>query len=139
MKKLLIVCVLLFSMITLAQAQSGGHKKMASPEARAKMSAERLSKRLDLNKDQRTRIEDIYLNEEMAMATARKENMNDNTAKMAEMKRIHGEAEEKITNELTEPQKQKYEAWKMENKGHMKKHMKKGMKEKKPATTTPAM
>ncbi|MBB2151731.1 hypothetical protein [Pedobacter gandavensis] len=131
MKKLLIVCGLLFSIITFAQAQNAGHKKMESPEARAKMSAERLSKKLSLNKDQAKRIEDIYLEESMAMAQEHKEGMGDKEAKKAEMMKIHSEADAKISAELTEPQKQKYEAWKMEKK----EHMKKGGKKMSPKTT----
>lgn len=134
MKKLIIVCGLLFSIVTIAQAQSGGHKKMETPEARAKMSAERLGKKLALNEDQKKRIEDIYLQEAMDMSTAHK-GTGDKEAKKAEMMRIHKEADEKVSNELTEPQKQKYEAWKMENKNHMKK----GMKKKMPATPAPTM
>jgi len=135
MKKLLIVCGLLFSVITIAQAQSGGHKKMATPEERAKMNAERLAKKLDLNKDQTKRIEDIYLEESMAMAKEDKEGTGDKEARKAERMRIHNEADTKIAAELTEPQKKKYETWKMENK----KHMKKGMKEKRPVTPPPVM
>ncbi|WP_205945824.1 hypothetical protein [Pedobacter hiemivivus] len=135
MKKLLIVCGLLFSIITIAQAQSTGQKKMVTPEEKAKMSTERLAKKLDLNPDQKKKIEDIYLEESMAMATADKEGTGDKEAKKAEMMRIHNEADTKIAAELTEPQKQKYEAWKMENKKHMK--MKKGMKEKRPVTPPP--
>lgn len=137
MKKLLIVCGLLFSIITIAQAQNGGQKKMATPEERAKMSAEKLAKKLDLNQDQKKRIEDIYLEESKAMAKEHKEGMGDKEAKKAEMMKIHDDADTKIAAELTEPQKQKYEAWKMENKEHMKKHMKKGMKEKRPITPPP--
>lgn len=137
MKKLLIVCGLLFSVITIAQAQSGGQKKMATPEERAKMSAERLAKKLDLNQDQKKRVEDIYLEESTAMAAAHKDETGDKEAKKAEMMKIHEDADVKIAAELTEPQKVKYEAWKMENKDQMKKHMKKGMKEKKPVTPPP--
>lgn len=125
MKKLLIVCGLLLSVVTFAQAQNGGHKKMASPEARAKMSAGKLSKKLELNADQAKRIEDIYLEESVAMAKGRKEGMGDKEAKKAEMMRIHNDADAKISAELTEPQKQKYEAWKMERMNHMKKEGKK--------------
>lgn len=135
MKRLLIVCVLLFSIITLAQAQNAGHKKMASPEERAKMSAERLSKRLDLNKDQSARIEDIYLEESKAMGLAKTNSTGDKASKKAEMMKIHNESEAKLTAELTEPQKQKYEAWKMENK----KQMKKGGGTKRKASPAPTM
>nr|WP_068892860.1 hypothetical protein [Pedobacter panaciterrae] len=121
MKKLLIVCGLLFSIVTLAQAQSGGRKKMESPEARAKMSAEKLAKKLDLNKDQRTRMEDIYLEESTAMAKEWKDNTSDKEAKKASMMKIHDETDAKITAELTDAQKQKYETWKAEKPKHMKK------------------
>ncbi|NRF40033.1 hypothetical protein [Pedobacter foliorum] len=121
MKKLLIVCGLLFSIVTLAQAQSGHHKKMESPEARAKMSAEKLAKKLDLSKDQRTRVEDIYLEESTAMANESKDETGDKEAKKAAMMKIHSESDAKIMTELTEAQKQKYEAWKMDKEKHMKK------------------
>lgn len=61
----------------------------------------------------------------MAMAGEHKKGMGDKEAKKAEMMKIHNEADAKISAELTEPQKQKYEAWKMEKMNHMKKEGKK--------------
>lgn len=125
MKKLLIICGLLFGTIAFAQAQNAEHKKNAahkteSNEARAKMKAEKLAKKLDLNRDQTKRIEDIYLEEDAEMAKRHKKGMSDK----AEMMKIHEETDAKIKSELTAAQKEKYEAWKMENEKHMKKEKK---------------
>lgn len=112
---------MLFGVVTFAQAQNAGHKKAESSEAKAKMKAEKLAQKLDLNKDQTKRIEDIYLEESMSMAKRNKEGMSNK----AEMMKIHEETDAKIRSELNESQKQKYDAWKMENEKHMKKDGKK--------------
>ena len=55
MKKLLIICGLLFSVTTFAQAQQGqgGGRQMGTPEERAKRSTDMLAEKLTLTADQK--------------------------------------------------------------------------------------
>lgn len=119
MKKLLIVCGLLFSVITFAKAQDGG-RQMPSPEERAKRSVDRLTEKLGLTDDQKSKITAIFLDQAAAITKARQESKGDRDAMRAQVQKINDESDAKITALLNDDQKKKFEAWKAERKERMK-------------------
>ncbi|WP_316749512.1 hypothetical protein [Pedobacter gandavensis] len=119
MKKLLMICGLLFSVITFAQAQDGGRQKM-TPEQRAQRSVEGLTKKLDLNEDQKTKATAIFLDQVAAMEKARAAGNTDKEARRAEMMKLSEETDAKIGAILTADQKKAYETYKAERKERMK-------------------
>ncbi|WP_316821424.1 hypothetical protein [Pedobacter gandavensis] len=118
MKKLLLICGLLFSVITFAQAQ-GGRQKM-TPEERAQKSADGLTKRLGLNDDQKNKATAIFLDQANAMDKARAAGNADKEARRAEMMKLSEDTDTKIAAILTVDQKKTYETWKAERKERMK-------------------
>lgn len=120
MKRLLMICGLLFSVITFAQAQQDGGRKMKSPEERAQKNAENLTKKLSLNDEQKTKATAIFLEQANAVNKAREAGSGDKEARKAEMKKLSDETDAKISALLTEDQKKTYETWKAERKDKMK-------------------
>lgn len=120
MKKLLMICGLLFSVITFAQAQQDGGRKMRTPEERAQKNAEGLTKRLGLNEDQKTKATAIFLEQANAVNKAREAGSDDKEARRAQMQKLTEETDAKINALLTEDQKKTYETWKAERKDKMK-------------------
>lgn len=104
MKKLLMICGLLFSVITFAQAQDGGRQKM-TPEQRAQKSAEGLAKKLNLNEDQKTKATAIFMDQANAMEKARAAGNTDKEARRAEMMKLADDTDAKIGDILTADQK----------------------------------
>lgn len=123
MKKLLMICGLLFSVITFAQAQQDGGRKMRTPEERAQKNAEGLTKRLGLNDDQKTKATAIFLEQANAVNKAREAGSDDKEARRAQMQKLSDETDVKISALLTEDQKKTYETWKAERKDKMKRGM----------------
>ncbi|WP_316840273.1 hypothetical protein [Pedobacter gandavensis] len=119
MKKLLMICGLLFSVITFAQAQDGGRQKM-TPEERVQRSVAGLSKKLNLNEDQKTKAAAIFLDQMNAMEKARAAGNTDKEARRAEMMKLSEETDAKIAEILTADQKKTYETYKAERKERMK-------------------
>lgn len=115
------ICGLLFSVITFAQAQQDGGRKMKTPEERAQKNAEGLTRRLGLNDDQKTKATAIFLEQANAVSKAREAGSVDKEARRAEMKKLNEETDVKISALLTEDQKKTYETWKAERKDKMKK------------------
>jgi hypothetical protein len=123
MKKLLMICGLLFSVVTFAQAQDGG-RKMATPEERAQKNAEQLTKKLSLSEDQKAKVTAIFLDQAVAMKKAREENKGgDREAMMAKMKALNDENDVKINALLNDDQKKAFAEWKKERAENMKKRM----------------
>lgn len=120
MKKLLMICGLLFSVITFAQAQQDGGRKMRTPEERAQKNAEGLTKRLGLNDDQKAKATAIFLEQANAVNKAREAGSDDKEARRAQMKQLNEDTDAKINALLTEEQKKTYETWKAERKDKMK-------------------
>ncbi|AOM78326.1 hypothetical protein [Pedobacter steynii] len=120
MKKLLMICGLLFSVITFAQAQQDGGRKMRTPEERAQKNAEGLTKRLGLNDDQKAKATAIFLEQANAVNKAREAGSDDKEARRAQMKQLNEDTDAKINALLTEDQKKTYETWKAERKDKMK-------------------
>lgn len=123
MKKLLMICGLLFSVVTFAQAQDGA-RKMLSPEERAQKAVEQLTKKLNLSEDQKAKATAIFLDQAAAMKKAREEGKGDRAAMMAKMKTMNEENDAKINAILTsDEQKKAFAAWKQERAENMKKRM----------------
>lgn len=122
MKRLLIICGLLFSIMTFAQAQDGG-KKMQTPEERAQRSAEQLAKKLSLSADQKAKVTSIFLDQAIAMKKVREEHKGDRDAMRGKMKAANDENDVKINALLNDDQKKTFAAWKLERAEQMKKRM----------------
>ncbi len=120
MKKVLIICGLLFSVMTFAQAQDGG-RKMPSPEERAQKTTERLAEKLSLTEDQKTKVSAIYLEQANAMVKLREEKTGDREAMRAAMTKSNEDAEAKVNALLNDDQKKTFAAWKVERQERMKK------------------
>jgi protein CpxP len=124
MKKLLIICGLLFSVVTFAQAQQGGgDRKMPTPEERAQKSADQLAKKLSLSDDQKTKVTAIFLDQAVAMKKVREEGKGDREGMMAKMKTANDENDVKINALLNDDQKKAFAEWKAERAENMKKRM----------------
>ncbi|MEJ5960704.1 hypothetical protein [Pedobacter immunditicola] len=121
MKKLLMICGLLFGVVTLTNAQDGG-RKMMSPEERAKKQTERLAEKLKLSEEQKSKVLAIYTEQANAMNKDVQAEMADRKAKHAEMKAAREANEAKVEAILTADQKKAYAELKAERKAAMEKH-----------------
>jgi protein CpxP len=125
MKKLLMICGLLFGVITLTNAQDGG-RKMMSPEERAKKQTEKLAEKLKLSEEQKSKVLAIYTEQANAMNKEVQAEKTDRKAKYAEMKAARTANEAKVEAILTADQKKAYAELKAERKAAMEKHAGKG-------------
>jgi len=120
MKKVLIICGLLFSVITFAKAQDGD-RKMPTPEERAERTAAQLTKKLNLTEDQKAKVKTIFLDQATAMVKMREESKGDREGMMAKMKTINEANDVKINAILNDDQKKAFAEWQAERKENMKK------------------
>lgn len=125
MKKLLMICGLLFGVVTLTNAQDGG-RKMISPEERAKKQTERLAEKLKLSEEQKAKVLAVYMEQANAMNKGVQAEKADRKAKFAEMKAAREANEAKVEAILTADQKKAYAELKAERKAAMEKHAGKG-------------
>jgi protein CpxP len=128
MKKLLIICGLLLSVATFAQAQQGpgAGRPMGTPEERAKRSVTMLTERLTLTADQQTKVTAIYLAQGEQMKKLRDSVGDDREAMRAVMVKGNEATEAKIDALLTADQKKLFTTWKEERKEMMKKRQEGG-------------
>lgn len=128
MKKLLIICGLLFSVATFAQAQQGpgAGRPMGTPEERAKRSVAMLTEKLTLTADQQTKVTAIYLAQGEQMKKLRDSVGDDREAMRAVMMKGNEATEAKIDALLTADQKKLFTTWKEERKEMMKKRQEGG-------------
>ncbi len=119
MKKLMIICGLLFSAVTFANAQAGD-RKMPTPEERAERSATQLTKKLNLSEDQKAKVKTIFLDQAAAMTKIRTESKDDKAGAMAKMKALNEENDVKINALLNDDQKKAFAEWQTERKDRMK-------------------
>lgn len=117
------ICGLLLSVVTFAQAQQGGDRKMPTPEERAQRSVDQLSEKLSLTADQKAKVTVIFLEQGIAMKKAREESKGDRVASMAKVKSINDENDVKINALLNDDQKKVFAQWKAERAEKMKKRM----------------
>ena len=128
MKKVLMICGLLFSVITFANAQEGqgqrqGGRGMGTPEERAKRQTEQLAEKLKLTDDQKAKVAVIYTEQAASMTKVREEAKGDRAAMMAAMAKANEATDAKVTALLNEDQKKAFATWQEERKEMMKKRM----------------
>ena len=124
MKKVLIICGLLFSVITFANAQDGGRRQGGgTPEERAKRNVAMVAEKLKLTDDQKTQVEAIYLEQNAKMKKLRDSVGDDREGMRAVMTKTMGETDSRIEALLTSDQKKLFTAYKEERKEMMKKRM----------------
>lgn len=117
MKKVLIICGLLLSVMTFANAQDApkqGGRGMGTPEERAQRTTEQLTKHLNLTEDQKVKVKAIYLEQATNMMKVREESKGDRDAMMAKMKTVGEETDKKVEALLNDDQKKAYATWKEE-------------------------
>jgi len=118
MKKLLIICGLLFSMVTFASAQGGG-RQMGTPEERAAKTLTMLTEKLTLTTDQQTKVKAILLDQNTQLTKAREEAGDDRQASRAKMMKVMEDNNAKINGLLTDDQKKTYATYLEERKAAM--------------------
>ncbi|MFP5081052.1 hypothetical protein [Pedobacter sp. JCM 36344] len=128
MKKLLIICGLLFSVATFAQAQreQGGGRQMGTPEERAKRSVDMLAEKFTFTADQKAKVTAIYLEQNAKMKKLRDSVGDNRVAMRAFMVKGNEATESKIEALLSAGQKKLFTAWKEERKEMMKKRQEGG-------------
>lgn len=118
MKKVFMICALLFSVITFANAQGGG-RPQGTPEERAKRMVDQLTEKLKLTDDQKTKVTALYVEQSAAQTKAREAAGDDREAMRASMTKIQGETEKKVEALLTDDQKKAFTAYQEERKAAM--------------------
>lgn len=106
----MMICALLFSVITYASAQQGGGRMGGTPEERAKRNTDQLAEKLKLTEDQKTKVLAVYTAQNAEMAKAREASGGDNSGMREKMMKMMGETNTKIEAVLTEEQKPAFKA-----------------------------
>jgi len=125
MKKLMMICALLFSVITYANAQQqgGGPGRggmMMKPEDRVKQ----LDEKLKLSDDQKTKLTVVFTEQAEAMKKMRDEMQGgDRDAMREKMQKMRTDNDVKVNAVLTEDQKKAYKTWQDEQRAEMQKRM----------------
>lgn len=126
MKKLMIICGLLFSVVTFANAQQGGQggqrRAQATPEERVKQ----LDEKIKLTDEQKTKATAVYAEAAEAQKKMREEAQagGDRQAMMEKMQKMTADTDAKITALLNDDQKKAYKTWQDEMKAAREKAMK---------------
>jgi Spy/CpxP family protein refolding chaperone len=126
MKKLMMICGLLFGMVAFAQAQQGrpagqGGRMGMNPEARVKQ----LDEKLKLSDEQKAKLTAIFTEQTEAQKKMREEGRSGDRAAMIEkMQKMRADLETKISGVLNDEQKKTYQAMLDEQKARMEKMMK---------------
>ncbi|WP_158795270.1 hypothetical protein [Pedobacter sp. L105] len=118
MKKLFVICGLLFSVMTFAHAQGGG-RMAGTPEERATKMTATLTDKLTLTADQQTKVKAILLDQNTQMAKAREAAGDDRSAMRTKMMSLMDENNAKINALLTDDQKKAFSAYQDERKAAM--------------------
>ncbi|MCZ4223583.1 hypothetical protein [Pedobacter rhodius] len=126
MKKLMMICALLFSVITYANAQQGGGRMGGTPEERAKRSTDMLAEKLKLSDEQKTKVLAIYTAQGAEMAKAREAAGGDMSGMREKMTKMNDETNTKIDAVLTAEQKPAFKALLEERKKAMEARMQGG-------------
>jgi protein CpxP len=117
MKKLLMICVMLFGVITFAHAQGGG--QMRTPEERAQRTMDQLTEKLKLTEDQKPKVLAVLVDQNVQMNKAREAANGDRDAMRTTFTKIQADNEVKINALLTDDQKKAYTSWQEERKAAM--------------------
>ncbi|WP_443943822.1 hypothetical protein ACJVDH_12925 [Pedobacter sp. AW1-32] len=119
MKKLMMICALLFAVVTFANAQQGGGRMGGTPEERTKKMVETLTEKLKLTDDQKTKVSAIYTEQATAMTKIREEANGDRDAMREKSMKLRKDTDEKVNAVLTDDQKTAYKAWQEEQRAAM--------------------
>ena len=127
MKKLIMICGLLFGLGALANAQdakpAGGQGRMGmNPEARVKQ----LDEKLKLTEDQKTKLTTIFTDQVAAQKKQREEGAGaseDRAVRMERMQKQRADLETKIGAVLNDDQNKTYHKMMEEQKAEMQKRM----------------
>lgn len=120
MKKLFVICGLLFSVITFANAQGGG-RMAGTPEERATKMTATLTDKLTLTADQQTQVKAILLDQNTQAAKAREAAGDDRAAMRTKMMSLMEDSNTKINALLTDDQKKAFASYQEERKAAMQK------------------
>jgi len=121
-KKTSIILVLLIAFFAgeaMAQRGRKGRMKNKSPEERAEIKTKRMVKPLQLTADQTTKIKEVHLTAENALATVRADKKAGKITKeeaKAKRKEINKTRRQGLKTNLTDEQKVKYKKWKKRKK-----------------------
>lgn len=115
----MMICALLFSVITYANAQQGGGRMGGTPEERAKRNTDQLAEKLKLTEDQKTKVLAIYTAQNAEMTKAREGAGGDMSGMREKMTKMMGETNTKIEAVLTDEQKTTFKAYLEERKKAM--------------------
>lgn len=120
MKKAFLVLALLAGSISFSNAQQGGFQQR-SPEERAKFQTERISERLKLTADQKTKVEAIFLSQNKSMDSLRTAagQGGDRQAMFQKMQPIREQNDKKIVALLTDDQKKAFATYQEEMRNRM--------------------
>lgn len=121
MKRLMLICGLLFSVITFANAQNGGGRRGGDPAERAKKTTERLATKLNLNDDQKSKVLVILTDQGTQMSKAWEDSKEDRAAMKTKVAAIMSDSDTKLSAVFTDDQKKQYDAYKAERKAAMEK------------------
>lgn len=126
MKKLLIICGLLFSVVTFANAQQGGQGGQRRPQATPEERVKQLDEKVKLTDEQKTKATAVYAEAAEAQKKMREEAQagGDRQAMMEKMQKMTAENDAKINALLNDEQKKAYKAWQDEMKAAREKAMK---------------
>ncbi|MES2448307.1 MAG: hypothetical protein V4546_14065 [Bacteroidota bacterium] len=127
MKKLLMICGLLFATVAFANAQQGGGRPgggrmMAAPEERVKQ----LDEKVKLTDDQKTKATAVYTAAADEMKKMREEMQGggDRQVMMEKMQKMNAETDTKLNAIFTADQKTAYKVWQDQVKADREKAMK---------------
>ena len=124
MKKLIMICSMLFGMVAFAQAQQNGQGRMGrmmKPEARVKQ----LDEKLKLSDEQKSKLTTIFTEQADAQKKMREEmqNSGDRSAAREKMQKMRADLNSKINAVLNDEQKASYKTMQEEQKAEMQKRM----------------
>jgi hypothetical protein len=118
MKKLFMICAMLFCVVAFTQAQDA--KKMPTPQEAAQKRAAQLEKNLKLSADQKAKAEAIYLDQFTQFEKLRGEAGEDKKGLREKSAKLNADSDVKLDAILTADQKTAYAAWKEEMKAKKK-------------------
>jgi hypothetical protein len=127
MKKLMIICGLLLSVVTLANAQQGAQGGQRRPQATPEDRVKQLHEKVKLTDEQKTKATAVYTVQADEMKKMREEMQaggGDMTAMREKMTKMNADLDSKITEVLTPEQKIAYKTWQDEVKAAREKAMK---------------
>lgn len=118
MKKLFMICAMLFCVVAFTQAQDA--KKMPTPQEMAQKKAAQLEKNLKLSADQKVKAEAIFLDQATQLAKLKGEAGADKKGMREKAEQLNADTDVKLDAILTADQKTSYAAWKEEMKAKKK-------------------